>query len=336
MRERPDHKQRALALGDVAAEVLALGVGVADEVQKVVLQLEGEARRHAEAVERGELLGRAAAHDGARHQRDGRRVVGGLVGRHVEVVLRQDVPAAVADPAEVERLALDGALLHLEELLHDSEAHVGGEVLVAQHVAEHVGESEVADVDGDARALRHVGARLAAAQLGLVGDIVVNEGCRLEDLDGRRRAHGARRLAAHGLAAEQAKRRPGPLAARGGKAGKRRVEEAVEVRGGRLGRAGHAGRGRAREVVVDLRPRALQVGGKERAGLLFGREGGGLGDRGRGHVRLGGHRAGHLLGVVGVVGVGVAVGVLGLPVPGVAAHLVDAVLGLPAHLLLGL
>lgn len=37
------HNQRALALGDIAAEVLLLGLVGAHEVQQIVLDLEGEA-----------------------------------------------------------------------------------------------------------------------------------------------------------------------------------------------------------------------------------------------------------------------------------------------------
>ena len=55
--ERPDHGERALALGDVAAEVLALRVGVAHEVEQVILKLEREARWAAELNQpRGGLL----------------------------------------------------------------------------------------------------------------------------------------------------------------------------------------------------------------------------------------------------------------------------------------
>jgi hypothetical protein len=52
MLERPAHDHGALALGDVAPEVLALGLGVANEVEEVVLQLEGEACVHAKRAKR--------------------------------------------------------------------------------------------------------------------------------------------------------------------------------------------------------------------------------------------------------------------------------------------
>ena len=139
--EGPYHQQRALALGDVAAEVLALSLGVSDEVQEVVLQLEGKAGAHAKLVERAQLLGRAATAEGARDQGHRGGVVGRLVAGHVEVVLNGDVPAAIAGPAQVEGLALERALLHLHQALRHVRTDVGRELLVAKDQRQHVDQA---------------------------------------------------------------------------------------------------------------------------------------------------------------------------------------------------
>ena len=60
-----DDHERALALGDVAAEILLGGLLAADEVQQIVLNLESESCVETVRAQRLDLLLGAAAHDGA-------------------------------------------------------------------------------------------------------------------------------------------------------------------------------------------------------------------------------------------------------------------------------
>ena len=136
-----------------------------------------------------------------------------LVSGHDEVVLGGNVVAAVARPADVERLALDGAARHLYELVHH--AHLGGivEQRVVDDRAVHQRKRKVAHVDGQPHALGEVQAGLAAAQLGLVGDVIMDKRRRMEMFDGGRRARGARHVAAHRTAGREADERTVALAA---------------------------------------------------------------------------------------------------------------------------
>ena len=211
--ECPAHDHGAFALRDVAPEVLALRLGVAHEVEKVVLQLEGKAGVHAKGAERIHLRVRAAATDGADGERGGGGVERGLVRGHGEVVSRGDVPAIVARPAEVKRLALHGALLHLRELVEHAQLGRSVERLVLENACEGSNDAEVTDVDRHAYALGAVHAGLAAAHLALVGDVVVDEGGRLEVLDCSGRRKRARRVPSHGLAAKQHQSGPRALTA---------------------------------------------------------------------------------------------------------------------------
>ena len=117
--------ERALTLGDVGAEVLVGGLLGADQVEQVVLNLEGKARVQAKGAQRLNLLLAASANDGSGGKRRGSAVVRGLVRRHVQIIVDRDVEACVTDPAQVERLALDGANDHLGELVEHAQFHVG-------------------------------------------------------------------------------------------------------------------------------------------------------------------------------------------------------------------
>ena len=185
---------------------------------------------------------------------------------HVEIVLNGDVPAAIAGPAQVEGLALERALLHLHQALRHVRTDVGRELLVAKDQRQHVDQAQVADVDGDAGALGHVRAGLAAAQLGLVCDVVVDERGTLEVLDGRRRGERGGGVSAHGLAAQKGQRGARALAARGGEALKRLVEVAVEVRARGFGSAGHAGGCALGQKRLNLGALLAKVCGKQGAG----------------------------------------------------------------------
>ena len=123
---------------------------------------------------------------------EGGGVERGLVRGHREVVTRGEVPTLVARPAEVERLTLDGALLHLRNLLEHAQLGCAVERFVLEHAPEGANDAEVTNVDGHANAFGAVHAGLATAHLALVGDVVVDEGCGLEVLYCGRGREGAR------------------------------------------------------------------------------------------------------------------------------------------------
>ena len=114
----------ALALCDIGAEVLVGGLFGADQVEQVVLNLEGKARVQAKGAQRLNLLLAAAADNGSGGKWRGSAVVRGLVRRHVQIIVDRDVKAPVADPTQVERLTLDGSDDHLGELVEHAEFHV--------------------------------------------------------------------------------------------------------------------------------------------------------------------------------------------------------------------
>jgi hypothetical protein len=86
-------------------------------------------------AKRRDLLVGAAAHDRTHGEWHRSGVERRLVARHHEVVVNREIEAVVARPADVERLALDGARGHLHELLEHPQAALGGERVVVHHRA---------------------------------------------------------------------------------------------------------------------------------------------------------------------------------------------------------
>lgn len=105
--------KRALALGDVGAEVLVGGFLSADKVEQVVLNLKGKARVQAKAARASICSSLPPPIMAPGGKRRGSAVKRGLVRRHVQVVINRDIKAPVTDPTQVERLTLDGADDHL-------------------------------------------------------------------------------------------------------------------------------------------------------------------------------------------------------------------------------
>ena len=127
------------------------------------------------------------------------------------------------------------SLLHLRELVEHAQLGRTIQPPVLEHAREGAHDAEVTDVDRHAHALTHMDAGLAATQLPLVGDVVVDEGGGLEELDGRRTWERPGRLATHRLAAEQHEGGPRALSAGRREAGERGIEVAAELaRGERL------------------------------------------------------------------------------------------------------
>ena len=154
--------------------------------------------------------------------------------RHVQVVINRDIKALVTDPTQVKRLTLDGADDHLGKLVEHTQLHVGLERgIVENRLGDH-GERQVTAVDGKTGALGKVHAGLAATNLPVVGDVVVDECARLKVLDGRCCAAGALKATAHCGCGEHADKRAVALAGVGRKSRERRVQVALDIGGSRL------------------------------------------------------------------------------------------------------
>ena len=126
-------------------------------------------------------------------------------------------------------MTLDGADDHLGKLVEHAQLHVGLQRGVVENRLGDHGERQVATIDGKARALGEVHAGLAAAQLSVVGDIVVDERARLEMLDSCRGAAGALKATAHCGCGEHADKRTVALAGVGRKSRERRVQVALDI-----------------------------------------------------------------------------------------------------------
>ena len=113
-----------------------------------------------------------------------------LVRRHDQVILGRDVVATVARPSDVERLALDRASRHFDQLADHTHLHRVAQQRIIDYRTVDQGQRKVSHIDGKSYALGKVQTGLAAAQLGLVSDVVVNECRRVEMLDSRRSARG--------------------------------------------------------------------------------------------------------------------------------------------------
>ena len=154
--------------------------------------------------------------------------------RHVQIIVDRNVKALVADPAQVERLALDGTDDHLGKLVEHVKLHVCVECGVVENRLGDHGERQVTAVDGKTGALGKVHAGLAATNLPVVGDVVVDECARLKVLDGRRGAAGAFEASAHRGGGEHADERAVAFAGVGRKGRKWCVQVALDIGGSRL------------------------------------------------------------------------------------------------------
>ena len=126
-----------------------------------------------------------------------------MVG-HQQVVLNGEVEAIVAGPADVERLALDSASGHIDELGENPQLDVVFHAWVVHNGAGDERKRQVPRVDREPLALSDVQARLASASLRGVLDVVVDERSGVEVLDGGSRRVGLGGVAADRLTSEQA------------------------------------------------------------------------------------------------------------------------------------
>lgn len=160
----------------------------------------------------------------------GSAVICGLERGHGQVILNGDIEAVIADPAQIERLTLDGPLGHGGELAKQPYLKIGAQGIIGQDDRGDGRELQVSAVGGNADALGAVHARLAAPQLAVIGDVIVDERRALEVLDGRRRGECVGKGAANGLAGKHADQGPVTLARVSRERAQRCVEKGVEVR----------------------------------------------------------------------------------------------------------
>ena len=201
---RHQHRQRGDALAEVGAGGLA-GLGrVGGDVDDVVGELEGGADDLAVRRERLLDLGAGAAEAGAVAGRGGDEGTG-LAGDDLEVVLERVLVGAGLD--RLQDLALDqpGEGLGLDP--DGVRAQQGGELGGLR-------EQEVAGQDRDQVVPAGVGRLRAAAQVGLVHDVVVVERADVGDLDDAGRGDDVVDVRVlTGLGGQQHQQRPEPLAA---------------------------------------------------------------------------------------------------------------------------
>jgi hypothetical protein len=117
-----DHHHRALALEEVAQRLLAIESGVADQVEHIILDLEGDSDQAEGLIEAVEPLGRRLA--GANRAQPAGRDAGvpaRLLRAHPAVVCVAHGHEVPADPAKLDRLALHGFAAHVEDFVDETE-----------------------------------------------------------------------------------------------------------------------------------------------------------------------------------------------------------------------
>ena len=149
---------------------------------------------------------------------------------HSQIVLDSDVETLIARPTNIERLTLDRARRHIDKLLEHAQLDGIGERIIDEHRTRDERKRKITRVDGEALANLVMQAWLATPELGLVGDIVMNERSGVEMLDGRTGSTRHVIVTADCLACEHADERAMPLARIVRELGKRPVEVAPHVR----------------------------------------------------------------------------------------------------------
>ena len=229
---------------------------IAPDAQQVVVELEGDAQRPAEAAVGADDGGIVGGEHGAGldRARDERR---GLAADHVEVLVHRR-PLATTGVADVEVLALAQREARLVVQAHQVQHGLGGEAQVGQPVQGHAREREqrVPGVDRLGHA-DHRPQRRPVAPLGaLVLDVVVDEAEVVAHLHGCGAGQRALVLAGDRLVGQQAEQRSQPLAALG-----RSVEAHVVADPAvQLARAGILGRvDDAQDLGLGVRDQGVQV-----------------------------------------------------------------------------
>ena len=201
-----DHRQGDLAVAEIVAGILAHGRAVRFIVDRVVDQLEGDAKVAAIDVERM-LFRFAAVGDHGGNAAGGGEQGGGLGADDVEILFFAGVDLALG--GQLVDLALgDDRRCARQDLEHL-------ERLGLDHQLERAGEEEVADQHGGAVAPDDVGGLAAAAQARSVDDIVMQQRGSVDELDRCGQLVMARSGIADQVGAGECQHRPQPLAAAG-------------------------------------------------------------------------------------------------------------------------
>ena len=204
--ERMDHGHRDFAFAQIAGDGLAEHIFRGGEVEHIVDDLEGHAEVASVLAERGFLLGSGAAEDGAQAHADGEQACR-LAVDEVEMLVERD---ELAELFHLQQFAFDHLLREFDEGVEDAEIALLHRDLEGLHVEPVAGQ----------HALRiaplRVGGGTAAAGLGFVDDVVVDQRGGVDDLDDRAQSDGALALVVEELGGEQ-------QAARGGCACRRRA-----------------------------------------------------------------------------------------------------------------
>jgi len=182
MHERMDQGQRRLAFREVVADILPELAGIALVVERVVDELEGDAEVPAIARE-SRLDGRRRPGNDRRDLRAGLEEARRLAVDHVQVPDLGRV--RVAGVHELHDLAGgDG----VGRVRHHADDRLGAE---CRHHLEGAGVEEVADQHRGGVAEGLVGRLTAPAPGGVVHDVIVQEGCGVDEFDeGRSRDMG--------------------------------------------------------------------------------------------------------------------------------------------------
>ena len=258
---RDDHRQRDLAFPEIVADRFADHGGRPAIIERIIDDLEGQAEILAIGGKRGGVAGsRGGQRAGFSRGLEQRAGLGFDDG---EVFLGRQV--AGGHGGELAHFALGDHGRSRGEAVQDLEA-VGFDQQV-----EGAGEQEVADKDRGLVAPDCLGGGLATAQRTLVDDVVMQQGGRVDELDGRR--EGVRRGVglAHRIGRDQGDQRPKALAAR-----RDDIAGKIWDDGDRAGGAGgeqvlHSGQVSRHEVLHPVHQRrqrglALGFGGKGQGG----------------------------------------------------------------------
>src|SRR5208282_1018734 len=184
--ERVDDGHGGLAFTQVAGDGLAEHTLGGGQVEDIVDDLEGNAEIAAVLAEALFLGGGGASQDAAYSHADGKQT-GGFAVDEIEVLLRRN---QLAQFLHLEEFAFDQLLGQFDHHIQDAEIALLHGDLKGLHVEPIAGE------DAHRVAPLRIGGGTAAADLGLVNNVVVDERGGVDDLDHRGQFYGAISLVA--------------------------------------------------------------------------------------------------------------------------------------------
>ena len=199
-----DQRQRGLALGEIVAEVLAQRVGIARVVEHVVGDLERVAELHPVVVQR---LLRGFVRAGGQRAEPG---AGGEQHRGLaldDVEIRRLVGIRIAHVQQLQHFAFGDAVGGVGEDAHHRHA------VEFDHQLEAARIQEIADQHAGRIAPDRIRRAAAAAQVGLVDHVVVQQRGGVDELDDRRQLVVVGTDRAGGAAGQHHQHRPQALAA---------------------------------------------------------------------------------------------------------------------------